>query len=159
MRIEARPLSLLAPHYRVGLSADSWTELWFDRPAGDARFFVEGRSYHARRLPGETLWRGLVRALRGRNLYQLEEDGAVAARATGGGVDYHLWTEAGPEFRLRRDGMPVQLLRDGVSMGHAGPRGLMARGLWAEFSPDVPAPIRLFAVWLLLCRWEIQHRA
>jgi hypothetical protein len=100
---------------------------------------------------------GLVRALRGRNQYHLEQDGAVVARATGGGLDYHVWTDAGPEYHLRPDGKRVELLRDGVPLGHLAQRGFLARGLRAELSANVPAPVRLFAVWLLLCRWETLH--
>lgn len=155
--IEAKPARLLSRHYRVETPAGPWTELRFDDHAGDARFVVDGRSYHARRTRDENVWRSLARALRSRNLYHLEQDGVVVARATGGGLGYHVWTEGGSEYDLRPDGKRVQLLRDGVPLGHAGRRGFLARGLWAELSADVPAPIRLFVVWLLLCRWETLH--
>lgn len=155
--IEAKPVRPLSRHYRVEIPAGLWTELRFGDHAGDASFEVDGQRYHARHTRSESAWGSLVRALRGRNLYQLDQDGAVVARATGGGVQYHIWSEAGPEYDLRSDGKQVQLLRDGVPMGHAGQRGFLARGLWAHLSADVPAPIRLFAVWLLLCRWETVH--
>ena len=155
--IEAKPARLLSRHYQVETPAGPWTELRFDDHAGDAYFVVDGRSYHARRARAESVWSGLVRALRSRNLYQLERDGAVVARATGGGLTYRIWSEAGSEYDLRPDGKLVQLLRDGMPMGHAGQRGLLARGLWADLSADVPPPIGLFVVWLLLCRWETVH--
>jgi hypothetical protein len=157
--IVATPARLLSRHYRVETPAGPWTELRFDDHAANAAFVVDGRSYRALHVRDESVWRTVVRGLRGRNLYQLEQDGAVVARATGGGLGarYHVWTEAGPEYELREAGKQVQLLRDGVPMGELGRRPGLSRGLWAEISADVPAPVRLFAIWLLLCRWETVH--
>lgn len=157
--IEVKPARLLSPHYQVETPDGPWTELRFGDHAGDAFFRVDGRSYDARHVRDGSAWRTAIRALRSRNLYQLEQDDVVIARATGGGLRwrYHIWTEAGPEYDLREDGKRVQLLRDGVPLGHLRPRGGLSRGLWAELSADVPAPVRLFAIWLLLCRWETVH--
>lgn len=159
--IVASPTRMLSRHYRVETPAGPWTELRFDDHAADAWFLVDGRSYRARRTPGESAWRDIVRTLRGRALYHLEEDGVVVARASGGGLRarYQIWTDAGPEYGLREDGKLVQLVRDGVPLGRLGRRSGLSRGLWAELSADVPAPVALFSIWLLLCRWETLHSA
>lgn len=99
--IEAKPTRPLSRHYRVQTPAGPWAELRFDHHAGDASFAVEGRSYRARRLMDERLWRHV----------------------------------------------------------NVGQRGALARGLWADLAADVSAPVGLFVVWLLLCRWETLHTA
>lgn len=160
--IEAEPAGLLSPHYRLTEGAAPWTELRFDDHAGDASFILDGRRYRARaEIPRESAWRMVARAVRGRQLYRLEEDGGVIAHAQGGGLRarHHLWTGAGASYDLREEDGAVHLLGDdGAALGRIARRGGLARGLQADLSDTVPAPIRAFIIWLLLRRWETIHR-
>lgn len=158
--IEATPTRLLSPHYRLNDGAGVWTELRFDDHAGDAGFVLDGRRYRAvAERPRESLWRAVVRAAGGRQLYRLEEGGTVIARAEGGGfrARYRVWTDDGAAYELHEEGKLVRLTRDGAVVGQVGRRGGLSRGLWAELPDSVPAPLRVFILWLLLRRWETVH--
>ena len=156
--IEARPRHWLSRHYQLYDGPHVWTELRFDDHGADAGFVLDGRHYRTiREIAGVSLWKYVVRSLRGRNIFRLEQDGVVVAHAQGEGAfsgRYRVWTEAGEEYRLHEQGKQVSLLRDGVGIGRIARRGALARGLWAELPAEVPAPLRVFIIWLLLSRWE-----
>ena len=159
--IEAHPAGLLSPHYRLTDGAE-WTELRFDDHAGDAAFVLDGRGYRVEaERTRESVWRTILRAARGQQRFRLADDGGVIAHAEGGGLRarFRVWTGDGAAYELREDGKTVRVMRGGAVLGHVGRRGGMSRGLWAELPGSVPAPLRVFIIWLLLRRWETLHRA
>jgi hypothetical protein len=158
--IVAEPARLLSRHYRLNDGVVS-IELRFDDHAGDAGFVLDGRRYRAEaERPRESLGRTLLRALGGRQLFRLVEEGGVIGHAQGGGLraNFRVWTGDGTSYELREEGKTVRVMRDGAVLGHVGRRAGLSRGLWAELPASVPAPIRVFIVWLLLRKWETVHR-
>lgn len=158
--IVAQPARLLSPHYRLEDGAAA-IDLRFDDFGGDAGFVLDRRHYRARvERPRESLGRAVLRALGGRHLFRLEEDGAVVAHAQGGGLRarYRVWTGDGAQYELREEGKAVRVTRDGAVLGHLGRRGGLSRGLWAELPAAIPTPVRVFMIWLLLRAWETVHR-
>lgn len=158
--IVAEPARLLSRHYRLNDGAVA-IEMRFDDHAGDAGFVLDGRRYRAEEeRPRESLGRAVLRALGGRQLFRLEEDGAVIAHAQGGGLrpNFRMWTGDGASYELRAEGKAVRVTRDGAVLGHVGPRGGLSRGLWAELPATIPAAVRVFIIWLLLRKWETVHR-